>query len=341
MRVLMVIDKMMIGGAEQVFEDLVILLKNEVELTALFITRSEDGQLDRIRQHVPIIELNRVFKFSFLKMFNCARILKRFDVIHVHMRHTYRYISLINKLFRLKKKLIFHDHYGLIEINKSIPFQFPKIFAPFYYIGVSDKLTKWGIYVFGMKNNRVSTLVNLPKNYNFTEANNTYVSNKELVIVGNIKPVKNQSFAIDFAKKINNKIDIIGKVHDLNYFSSLDTSNVHFNHDVNDVSKILKDYRFGIFTSFSESGPLVLLEYLMSGLPFLAVKSGGISDVLSNYLPEYFLDDFVMKDWIDRYHLLNDNYSRINKEIISLILSKEFSRDNYLHKLLSIYELCQ
>jgi glycosyltransferase involved in cell wall biosynthesis len=256
------------------------------------------------------------------------------------MRHTYRYLSLINKLLRLKKKLIFHDHYGSIEINQSKPFHFAKYFAPLYYIGVSDKLTTWGMDIFGMKSNRCSTLVNLPKKYNFNEAKDINVFSKELVIVGNIKPVKNQNFAIDFATMINHKIDIIGKVHDLNYFSSLSTSNVHFNHDVDDVSQVLKDYKFGICTSISESGPLVLLEYLTNGLPFLSVKSGGISEVLAHYLPEYFLDGFVMKDWLDRYNFLNDNYSRINKDLVNLIITKEFSRDNYLNKLLSIYHLC-
>jgi glycosyltransferase involved in cell wall biosynthesis len=257
------------------------------------------------------------------------------------MRHTYRYLSLINKLFRLNKKLIFHDHYGLIEINQSKYFHFAKYFAPFYYIGVSDKLTAWGMNVFCMKYNRCSTLINLPKKCHFIDVKDPHCFSKKLVIVGNIKPVKNQSFAIDFANMINHQIDIIGKVHDFNYFSSLDTSNVNFNHDVDDVSKILKDYKFGICTSISESGPLVLLEYLINGLPFLSVKSGGIAEVLAHYLPEYFLDGFVMKDWLDRYKILNDNYSRINHETVNLIIAKEFSRDKYLDKLLSIYHLCQ
>ena len=143
-------------------------------------------------------------------MLYCARILKQFDIIHVHMRHTYRYISFVNKIFRINKKIILHDHYGSIEINQSQPFPFAKHLAPFYYIGVSDKLKDWAVKIFKMDTNRCSTLINLPRAIQIDESisNLTNSPQKELVIVGNIKFVKNQRFAIEFAKKIDQKIDI-------------------------------------------------------------------------------------------------------------------------------------
>ncbi len=337
----MVIDKMMIGGAEQVFEDLVLLLKSKIDLTALFINNSELEQATRINSHIPVIELNRKNKYSILKMIKCAIVLRKYDVVHVHMRHTYRYVALINKLFNLRKNLILHDHYGLIEIDQRAPFSFAKYFAPYYYIGVSESLKNWSIDAFDMSLDMTSTLVNLPpKSIKFKDNIEIEKSSNSLVIVGNIKEVKNQRFAIEFAERIGQKIDVIGKIKDNKYFSSLNISDGNFIHDMDDVTENLVVYKFGLCTSISESGPLVLLEYLVAGLPFIAYRTGGIAEILARYFPEYFIDSFELKDWVKCYENLKENYSRIDKNQIDYIINKEFNKSVYEEKLLAIYQKC-
>ena len=100
------------------------------------------------------------------------------------------------------------------------------------------------------------------------------------------------------------------------------------------------NFKFGLCTSISESGPLVILEYFVAGLPFLSYKTGGIADILYKYVPEYFLDSFEINDWIERHTQLSQNYQRIPKDLIELVLEKEFNRDIYANKLIEIYTKC-
>ena len=338
MKVLMIIDRMNIGGAEKVCEDLVVLLKNRLDLQVLLISPTEVDQAKRIDKNIHVNQLNRIRKFSIIKAVRCYRILRDFDVLHVHMRHTFRYISLINKIFNLKKYIILHDHYGSIHVDQGLPFLFSKYFKPDFYIGVSNELTYWAHKTWLIPESMCKTMTNLPS-LNLTRQN-IHVSNNNFVIVGNFKGVKNQIFALELSKKLNMKIDLIGKIQDKKYFENI--VNVYpegsnYIHNINNVSEILEQYKFGLCCSLSESGPLVILEYFVNGLPFLAYKTGGISDILHKYIPQYFLDTLDLNEWVVRYKELNNNYSRISNEIIEEVLFKEFNRDGYLNELLSIY----
>jgi glycosyltransferase involved in cell wall biosynthesis len=340
-KVLFVIDRIIIGGAEQVFLDIIELLKNKIEIHVLIITKTEHSQLQRIPPRVKIFELNRRNKFSLFTIWECKNILCNFDLVHVHMRHTYRYISIIRKLFNLNTKLMFHDHYGKIQIDQKPPFALYDFLRPDFYIGVSEGLSNWAQNVWGIPGYRTMCLQNLPR-ANASVSRETKLFQCEFVIVGNIKPVKNQSFGIALCEKINkSSIEIIGKIQDKNYFDSLKKlSNVSFNLTEDKASNKLNEFKFGLCTSLSESGPLVILEYFVAGLPFLSYKTGGIADVLYKYVPEYFLDTFELNDWIDRYEQLNRNYKRIPFELIEKVLEKEFNREEYAHKSIDIYTRC-
>ncbi len=104
-----------------------------------------------------------------------------------------------------------------------------------------------------------------------------------------------------------------------------------------DVSVELPKYKLALFTSLSESGPLVLLEYLLCGVPFISYKTGGISEVLSNYFPEFFIDNFDKVEWKERISEFMKNPPKIDKLKVKEILQIEFNRDVYFNRLLKIY----
>jgi glycosyltransferase involved in cell wall biosynthesis len=78
----------------------------------------------------------------------------------------------------------------------------------------------------------------------------------------------------------------------------------------------------------------------VAGLPFLSHKTGGIAEILSKYVPEYFLENFDLEKWKERYNFLNENYQRIPRGLIEEVLEKEFNREVYAEKLLHIYRNC-
>ena len=153
--------------------------------------------------------------------------------------------------------------------------------------------------------------------YKFKKAsikvNNDFLENGGLVMVGNIKTVKNQGFGLELVKELREQIDIIGKVQDLDYYNKICNicpEGVNFMQEIDNVSHLLGRYKIGLFCSISESGPLVLLEYFVQGLPFIAYRTGGISDVLFKYVPQYFMDTFDMDRWVEKYQQLNDRVLR-------------------------------
>jgi glycosyltransferase involved in cell wall biosynthesis len=342
-RVLFVIDSLESGGAEQVFADIVELLYGHVSFDVLLIQPKRDEAYD-LPKEVTIMYLNRINKWSFQSFFKCRAIVKKYDIVHVHMRHTYRYIATISKSVLRSPKLILHDHYGLINIDKSQPFYFSKWLEPDIYIGVCNELCDWASQIWSMESNRNFALINLPSR-RFLGRNcksEVFEEKGDLVMVGNIKKTKNQFFALEVCHALSRHLTLIGKNQDAQYALDLKNSHlakdVEFQEDITDVTTILGNYKMAVFTSISESGPLVIIEYLLCGIPFLAYKTGGTADVVSHYFPEYFIDNFSVLEWVKRINEIENKHRHISIEKVKLMIEVEFNIENYRNALLAIYE---
>jgi glycosyltransferase involved in cell wall biosynthesis len=343
-RIILVIDNLKTGGAEQVFADLCHLINTNIEVDTLFILPKQ-AEAYKLPPNIKKLYLNRHHKWSISTMYKCAQILKQYDIAHVHMRHTFRYISMIKHLFKLQVKLILHDHYGSIRVNQSPPFGEYKLSKPDVYIGVSEELTTWAREVWGLDTNKTFTLINLPSQrflqkigYSDTNTNDR----NGLVVVGNIKPIKNQLKALEIAVTIGHDITFIGKNQDASYAKQLQIALTNSTigqwlENVNDVSKHLPKYRLGLCTSESESGPLILIEYLLCNLPFLAFKTGGISEVIYKYFPEYFLTNFDTDQWVNAARNLLNQPPYVDPVRLNAMMAQEFNAEDYCSKLFEIY----
>lgn len=338
MKILQVIDTLNVGGAERVFVDMCnILHEKNHDITALFLLNGGILQ-QKIHPEITCIELNRIHKWRLEKMKECANIIKQYDIVHCHFRHVYKYITLVQKLFHLDTKVILHDHYGSIDIDKSIPFLFNSVFKPKYYIGVSNSLTSWATKTVRISVRHVFLLENIiVKNESKQDLPITY----DLILVSNIKPVKNNIFAAQIAKNNNNSLLLVGGNQDEEYYlklkSEIVSTDIEINSNVSEVQPILHNARLGLHTSISETGPLVLIEYLAQGLPFLAYETGEVAKILKPELPEYFIDNFDIHQWCERINkLLN---TPTDKERLEKIFHKYFGTEQYYNKLIDIY-LC-
>ncbi len=337
MRILQVIDKLSVGGAERVCIDLSnLLLANNVDISVLTFTNHDELEW-QLNDNISIVKYERKSKFNFFSAIEISKILNNYDIIHVHMRHVYRYIKLISLIFRIKAKIVFHDHYGSIEIDKSVPFLFNSILKPKYYIGVSKELVSWGNNALKVKNTFLLSNIIVKKSFVL----NQLTTKKGIVIVGNIKPVKNQLFAIKLAAKLNENLTIIGKIHDKDYYQKLKleikelgvNDNVNFIFNSENVQELLPEFKFGLMTSFSESGPLVLIEYIAQNLPFLSANTGDVSQLLTHEFPDFFLNDFDLDKWIESVKKVNTF-----DEDFESIYYKYFSPKDYINKCINIYQ---
>lgn len=336
MKILQIIDTLNVGGAERVFVDMCnILYENDINVAALFLL--EQGVLgNNLNLKIPKIELKRFNKWSVFKMYKCSKVLREHDIIHCHCRHVYKYIRLVDLLFFTSKKIIFQDHYGSINIDKKPPLLFNSILKPSYYIGVSAVLTTWAKESLNIKDKFIFLLQNIIVKNNLVNIspNKTF----DFILVSNIKLIKNQLFAVKLSNSFNKNILVVGQIHDVNYYQQLlkeKTDNIEFSHQINEVQTILNNAKIGLHTSKSETGPLVLIEYLAQGLPFLAYETGEVASVLKPYFPEYFIDNFDENNWIERINILLNEKPDIEK--LNMVFEKHFGKQQYFDKLNDIY----
>jgi glycosyltransferase involved in cell wall biosynthesis len=338
MKIIQVIDFLNVGGAERVCVSLCNSLYNAGHKIELLLLCGNGVLNNSLEVDLPIHQLKRKRKFSLISLYRCAKIMQRFDVVHVHMRHNYRYVKLVKTLFLLQVKVILHDHYGDIDRDISVPFGLKLFFKPSYYIGVSESLRHWGEHQLGVSTSRVFLLTNSISKRGVKHGK----EKKGFVLVGNIKPIKNQLFAIELMSRIDTTLTIYGAIQDERYYrelletiKKLDIEHkIHFIHDCITIQDKLPEYEFGLQTAISESGPLVLIEYLAQSLPFLGYRTGQVALDIEKKQPSLIIDNFELDCWEERIH----QNSKINAENLKRLYETLFNEKKYLERCLLIYK---
>ncbi|MBX2970366.1 MAG: glycosyltransferase [Cyclobacteriaceae bacterium] len=313
MRVIQVIDSLNVGGAERVLVTMCNILKAQQVDVLVCVLTDKLGLLQCLESGIPVYRLNRKFKWNPWKLYQVHRLCSDFDIVHIHLRYNLRYIGLAKILFGGSYQLLLHDHYGDIEQDKSIPIGLSFFMKRSWYAGVHPVLTKWAIEQVGVQSQQAFVLANtILKSATAISPQLTGDLEKSpvrLVKVANFRPSKNQTFAIQLMaallKKHPASLDLIGGVNDRNYYARIRNmieqehlmNQVTCQHEVADVQPVLHRYTMAIHTASMESGPLVLLEYMALGLPFIAYKTGQVADELQLYFPEFFMTTFDIDEW--------------------------------------------
>lgn len=340
MKVLQVIDRLNIGGAERVMLNITHLLaERNIEVGVLLFNQGFAFDKD-IDKRAKLFVLNRNNKFSIAKLHKTFRTCSEYEIVHVHMRHCYRYIKLAQLLFGGKFKVILHDHYGNIEIDKNIPSGFNSILKPAYYIGVSQTLTTWALTA--LKTNPLHTYL-LPNTILLGKPidHNSRKTEQKVFMVSNIRETKNIEFAISLFQRLKWDSTIYGNKADDKYFDKI-TSLIQGDPIIKivsgktDFADVYKEYAIAVHCGVSETGPLVLLEYLANGIPFIAYKTGDVSDTVAKELPLHFMDSFDVDEWTKRIQEILKQEDLTDK--LKNVFKKHFSPDKYIDECLRIYQ---
>ena len=343
MKILQVIDTLNIGGAEKILVTISNLLYDKGCEISILVIRKEKGLINEINPDIPIFFLEREKRFDIKKARKFSNILNQFDIVHCHLKHNYRYTKLISLAFGSKASIIFHDHSHNLRANTSKLKKFKdsffkNILKPRYYIGVSRENCNWALEYLKVDNNNVFLLENFMKKIDIDKS----AIRKGLVIVSNISRVKNLSFALKLVKNLNEHLTIYGRIYDRTYFNELLievkkmglADQVTFVHNENNIQRVLHKYELAIHTSFKETGPLVLIEYMAQSLPFLSIASGQVFETVKDELPHFFVDKFETNVWEDGIEKIKNTDSKY----ILDIYHKHFNPSNYISKCLNIYE---
>jgi glycosyltransferase involved in cell wall biosynthesis len=294
LKVLHIISKLNVGGAERVVIDLVNICSEQggdVSLMSLLDAGELSGHVNKdVKQYF----LNRTEKFSFKTLYRLSKIISQFDVIHVHTRHVLKYV-ILSKVFFFNKfpKLVYQDHTGVLTNSKVLKYIFSFVNA---YVSVSIRNVKWASET--MKITNVHLLPNIVRRVNVPESNDK----KGVVMVGNIRPEKNYPFIFKLAAITKSKIDIYGKFTNNGYREEIEKlipDNVRITDGVSDMQGVLGKYEMALHCAPVETGPLVLIEYLAQGIPFITYNTGQVVEQIKNDLHEFIVNTFDTDEWLN------------------------------------------
>ena len=82
--------------------------------------------------------------------------------------------------------------------------------------------------------------------------------------------------------------------------------------------------------------PLVILEYLSAGLPFLAINRGEVAFEVSTEFSELIIDNYGTEQWIDRIRLIQLGLTQYPKTL-PVFFKEKFSTETYYTNLQDIY----
>lgn len=347
MKIVQVIDQLNVGGAERVLIDLSNLLyenRNNVTVLCLLDETVLDGHLN---DDIPVIYLKRLNKYNPLYLIRLYRILKQFDIVHIHLRQVLRYVSLLFYITKIdrKKVFIFHDHYGRINEDRRVSTTLKKAIKHCKcYVGVSEQLKVWAdSKKLNQKTFKLSNIVRVSSVKIKTDLSS---SNVKLVSVGNFRPQKNYEFLIELIKFLpeNYRFTIYGQIIDKEYYQKIlaliekynCTDKVSINTNCNSIQSKLSQYHLGVHCAASETGPLVAIEYMSHHLPFIAYNTGEVALQVKESFPIFIQENFNVTTWVNSIEniLLNrDKY--VNQ--LNDFYTKNYSEETYLNHCLSIY----
>jgi glycosyltransferase involved in cell wall biosynthesis len=171
-----------------------------------------------------------------------------------------------------------------------------------------------------------------------------------LVTVSNIRRTKNIQFAIELVKVLNSlrpcSLAIIGKKAELDYYDELMAlvnlhglaDKVQMTHGTDQVQPLLHNYDLAVHTAKSESGPLVLIEYLAQNLPFITYNTGETVLQVKDDLPELIADSFETDEWIGKIEALLKQDEWVARKKLAGVFDKYFSEQAYYDACVEIYE---
>ncbi len=338
MKILQVVDILNIGGAERVAVDLSnILSENGVDVT--FLSLLQKGPLSgALNPCIPQLELKRSHRFSPVALFRFISIAKGFDIIHIHMSQNLRYVALASILYpSLKNKIVFHDHSNRMNLdnNYSKTVRLAQRYSINTYIGVSRQLTDWAM------SNGVKQAYVLPNIIRRKLRTETVDNPAGYVSVGNVRPEKNYEFLLKLASYLPNRsFTIYGSSNVAPYLAKITQqagNNVQIVDGVSDIQAVLPKYKVAIHCAPSETGPLVLIEYLAQGIPFITYRTGEVAEQIQHDLPELIMDNFEVGQWLERIEYIENNYEALQGRLIK-VFEKNYAEKKYVEQCMNIYK---
>lgn len=348
LKIVHIIDTLDAGGAEKVLVTLCNILAAKGHQVTV-ITILHNGTLrDQLLPAIKVLCLQRTSKWKLHSMRTLVHWCRPFDVVHVHSSHNLKYLFVAGKLFGLRQHIFFHEHFGNIEIDKSIRWFHKLMYPATTLIAVSRKIYEWAVQDLKMDERKVFLLPNIVSyipNNNSRQPDNVW----RLLITSNFRPTKHLEFALQLVAAIRQTqavhLTMVGQPVDTTYYNhilqTIQNLNIKdvvtINHDCNNIQTITHQFDAALHTARSESGPLVLIEYMAQGLPFLSFQTGEVIHQVQALLPECVVADFDVTRWQQQLQqLLRQDKTTLSQKL-QAVYQQFYSEEAYYQQVMHIY----
>ncbi|MCZ8204279.1 glycosyltransferase family 4 protein [Gemmatimonas sp.] len=296
--ILHVIDALNRGGAERVLVDLVTaLLPLANEAMGACTTRAPgelSGELPAAVRHFSITRQER-WDFRALRHFRRLVRAEQVTLVHVHSRSTLAFVAAALAGRPGRPRIVMHDHFGRLALEPHASRAYRWIVGRYvdHYITVSEELHQWAMTRLGLPPSRCTMINNGVPMARFqrlhTHRGNRHGTKLRALFVANLRPEKNhlalvRAIAMSPVLRRTLHVQLVGSgaagVHGEEVAALIQRLGVRDNialHGASDrVDELLAAADFGIVASRSEAGPVVAIEYMAAGLPYVSTPVGNI-----------------------------------------------------------------
>lgn len=303
-RVLIAVDTLAAGGAERVAVDIANALDRETHDVTVCSTRFDGPMRAELRSDIDVELLRRRTTWDLRGLIGFRRLVRRrnIDIVHSHGRGTMMFVALLRALGLIDVTHVFHDHYGPLHLDRGAP---RRIRAAIRlgvdrYLGVDRRLCAWAMQSVGLDVERVHLTRSSVDVERFTTQDPVDLRTEfdlegrevVLVMVAHLRQQKDHPTVFralaELPEETRSRLGIVlvGRLPTEDSYARrclamaeslgvLDVLRVAGPRD--DTPALLAGADGGLLASKNETGPLVLLEYMASGLPFVATHTGEIA----------------------------------------------------------------
>jgi glycosyltransferase involved in cell wall biosynthesis len=358
--VLHVIDSLALGGAERVLVELVNHLARPYIRSLVCVTRDSDMTLAaRLRADVPVYQLKRRRTWDKRSLRQFAQIVQenQVQIIQAHGYSSSRFVLASRWLYRFKVPVIMHAHscYPPDKVTSLMGY-----WGIDHFIGVSPQLLAWAHQLMRIHPERSTLLGNAisfePYRTATPISRETWFSNPPrflALIVANVLPVKDFYTVFKAMSLAQHKAEIgllvAGSTADTGYRSQCQrwleemglAEQVLFLDSRQDVPSLVASADAGLLSSRYESGPIVLLEYMAGGIPFVVTQVGQVAQTaadagLQGLVPVGDVTTFAKA--LDELVTLPPADRKVRGEYGRALFQQKFSLESRLEKLQSLYQ---
>lgn len=364
-KIIHVIDSLTPGGSERVLVELVNgLTKHGIEVAVCISRDGVELALELLPEvETLVLKRTRTWDIGAIYRFLHYCHTNRITILHAHGRYSLKLCALIKLLSNNRLKLLFHDHFGEIAVDKAVPFWLKLISQNFVdrYVAVDIALQKWAVQYLKIDINITNILENAIDLERFQQVYD--LSQIELpkvpqplkaVMVANFRLQKDhfllfQALAQTIVAKQQLHIFLVGLDANDQYSKKCYkmvkelglNQNISFLGSRTDIPQILQSVDIGLLSSISESGPVTLLEYMAAKLPFLVTHTGQIAQTVHEQGLSYFTKPGDVTSYaiaLDELVSLSNDDRRSLGQHGQQLVHQLFNIENQVRRLVHIYQ---